>query len=74
MSIDWERKSIKGEYYLGKTASRFEAHIALSTNAGKYVWTICHSDFRFVVIGGEVASVEAGKKQAADWLIENAKG
>ena len=73
MTIAWERAKIKGEYYHGKTDSRFSAQIAMSTNAGKYVWMVCHEDFRYAVIGDEVDSVEDGKKCAADWLKDNAR-
>ena len=73
MTIEWTKAERRYEYYYGKTETRFSAQIGVSTNAGKYVWTIFHEDFRYCVHGGEADSVAVAQSQAAEWLDTNAK-
>ena len=73
MSIQWTQAEARYEYYYGRTDIRFSAQIGVSTNAGKYVWTIFHEDFRYCVHGGEADTVADAKSQAAEWLEANAK-
>jgi hypothetical protein len=71
MKIDWTKADRHYEYYYGKTDSRFTAQVGLSTNAGKYVWTIFHEDFRYCVYGGESGSVADAQRMAVEWLENN---
>ena len=74
MTLNWKREDgVKYEYYYGSTGYAFSAQIGRSTNAGKYCWSVFHTDFRYGVWGGEVASVDEAKSEAQKWLDDNAK-
>ena len=74
MTLHWKKKEgVKHEYYYGSTEFPFSAQIGVSTNAGKYCWNVFHTDFRYGIWGGEVASVEEGMQEAQKWLDDDAK-
>lgn len=73
LTLESERAAGKSFYFYGATGSRFSAQIGESTNAGLFVWTIFHSDFKFAVYGGEVSSADQAKSAAQDWLDFHAK-
>ncbi len=73
LQIVWRQTSEKDDYWYGETGTRFPSQIGKSANAGKYIWTIFHADFRYVVYGGEVASVKLGQEELQAWVESNAK-
>jgi hypothetical protein len=73
MNIEWAKADRPYEYYYGKTGGRFSVQIGLSSNPGKYVWSVFHDDFRYAVFGAEVADLDQAKHESLDWLTTNAK-
>ena len=73
--LDLECTSPKSDYvyWYGKTKTRFSSQIGESTTAGLFMWIIFHEDFVGAVHGEEVATVEAGKIKAQEWLYSFAK-
>jgi hypothetical protein len=71
MIIEWSRTEARYECCYGKTGTRFSAQISLSTNPGRYVWTIFHDDFRYCVWGDEVDTVDEAKRRPEEWLAAN---
>ena len=73
LTLAWRQESEKDDYWYGVTRSRFSAQVGKSTNAGLYMWMICHEDFRSVIHGEEARSVKEARVQAQAWLVSNAK-
>jgi len=72
MKIEWERNPDQESILWGKTASKFKAQVAPSTEGG-YVWVIFHNDSGFAQWGDLEDSVDQAKKTASKWLKENSE-
>jgi hypothetical protein len=73
LDLEWSLAERNYVYWYDKTKTRFSSQIGASTTAGLFTWMIFHEDFVGAVHGEEVDTVEAGKKQAQEWLYSFAK-
>lgn len=69
MKITWRRENEKSEYYYGDIhGSKVTAQIGRSTNAGRYVWSMFHTDIGCALYGDVESTLDEAKAKAQAWV------